>query len=262
MDKRRNFILKKSFLLTFTLFLLFAFTYKNTSYTTALTTVDNIPFFDGSTFTLEYFWVNGVQEDLELDVVGGGSFNPPTLEFTLNNNTNQLDMNGGLYCNGIGGYYNYTDTYLEITNGGTTLTVCPTASTQEERFLFIVNPLLDSSTTNNKVFYEITADLKGLWLWGDDVNEKLFFTKNVLNVAKLNLGELVKIYPNPAQDYIEIETNNIVIFNISIFDINGKQLFSENRNNKKIDISKLNKGLYFIKIKTNKATITKKLILR
>jgi hypothetical protein len=58
------------------------------------------------------------------------------------------------------------------------------------------------------------------------------------------------IYPNPAKDYLIIEQNNSLITDISITDMNGRTVFLQpiNKENTQINISHLDKGIYFIKI--------------
>ncbi len=61
------------------------------------------------------------------------------------------------------------------------------------------------------------------------------------------------VYPNPARDFIDIEIKYPNSKSFAIIDINGniyKRLFSPR--NKKIDISNLQPGYYFIAINTNK----------
>ncbi len=67
--------------------------------------------------------------------------------------------------------------------------------------------------------------------------------------------DFVKIYPNPAKDYIIINKNNITA--TSIIDITGKTVVEINDNNKnlqlKININKLDKGVYFVKFRNYKS---------
>lgn len=68
------------------------------------------------------------------------------------------------------------------------------------------------------------------------------------------------IYPNPAQQNISINVGNSV--ELSIFDITGKIIFSNNYyNGESIDISKYIKGIYIITIKEANRILTKKLII-
>lgn len=66
----------------------------------------------------------------------------------------------------------------------------------------------------------------------------------------------IHIYPNPAANYITIESNNRVPFNIKIFNSKGQLALAQRSQNKTIDVSALKPGIYFIEIKSN-TTITK-----
>tara|TARA_B100001996_G_scaffold344831_1_gene300840 strand:- start:1688 stop:3292 length:1605 start_codon:yes stop_codon:yes gene_type:complete len=74
----------------------------------------------------------------------------------------------------------------------------------------------------------------------------------LLEALALNISEIeeykFEIYPNPTSGIINLNNNGEVL-NIKIYDINGKIVF-ENKNYslQQLNISKLNKGIYFMKI--------------
>jgi hypothetical protein len=68
---------------------------------------------------------------------------------------------------------------------------------------------------------------------------------------------LVKVYPNPASDFIYIET--IEDINSTLVDINGKIIFATKE--KTIDISKLTKGMYILRIENKSKEFTQKKIV-
>ena len=75
------------------------------------------------------------------------------------------------------------------------------------------------------------------------------------------LAESVRVFPNPSFDYVNIEisdTNSIQ--SISLFDVSGKKILSYFDNPKRLDVSQLHSGLYFLKIETNEGILVKKLI--
>jgi hypothetical protein len=75
-----------------------------------------------------------------------------------------------------------------------------------------------------------------------------------------------KIYPNPSKGNVQLDyeiTVNNELANVTIYDLDGRALIS-NRNvlpHENIDISSLNKGLYFVCIKYNEQAITKKIVV-
>ena len=73
------------------------------------------------------------------------------------------------------------------------------------------------------------------------------------NVSLISLkNEVCTIYPNPTKNFLHLITNER-IQKINISDRNGKHIISK-ENSKFINIEHLNKGLYFIEIKTKNTT--------
>lgn len=94
------------------------------------------------------------------------------------------------------------------------------------------------------------------WLCGENnFIAKYDFPVNVGGVKKQN--SIMSIYPNPSNDMLSVSTNtdNDLITHYSISDLNGRLLIASNgiQNQKtiRIDISKLNVGMYLLKIKLN-----------
>ncbi len=75
----------------------------------------------------------------------------------------------------------------------------------------------------------------------------------------------VHIFPNPlyASQKLHINLlNHQIIEEIEIFDISGKVILSMKTNAQQINLSRLNPGLYLLKIKTNEGIALKKLIIK
>lgn len=70
---------------------------------------------------------------------------------------------------------------------------------------------------------------------------------SVLALADLDKNKF-KIYPNPVKDVLNIIGND-QLKSIQVYDINGRLILSE-QSKAKINVSKLSKGLYIIKIET------------
>lgn len=84
-------------------------------------------------------------------------------------------------------------------------------------------------------------------------------------IKDINQESLENFYPNPANNSLTINfTSEIESFYISIFDMNGKQVLKEftkeKVNQKNLDISKLDFGLYILKFESNNSTWMKKLV--
>jgi plastocyanin len=84
------------------------------------------------------------------------------------------------------------------------------------------------------------------------------------SISETGINRL-KIYPNPASDIVSIEINeqNSKDFTLSVYDISGKlnHIESSHSNNKIVfSVRHLNRGIYFVELKTNSLRKTMKLI--
>ncbi|MDC1324855.1 T9SS type A sorting domain-containing protein, partial [Flavobacteriaceae bacterium] len=71
------------------------------------------------------------------------------------------------------------------------------------------------------------------------------------------------LYPNPAKnDFITISSNRSGSIQVQVFDILGKQVIDSFVANGRLNISKLNTGMYLVKLTQKAATVTKKLIVQ
>jgi hypothetical protein len=78
--------------------------------------------------------------------------------------------------------------------------------------------------------------------------------------AVLPLNASLKLFPNPASDYVQLE-GEWHEATISFFDLAGKKLSAMHPSpNKPIDISSLPSGLYYLEIKTDAGDLRLKLV--
>ena len=72
----------------------------------------------------------------------------------------------------------------------------------------------------------------------------------------------LRIYPNPASDFINIEmlNTNLKDYSFNITDLSGKVLI-QSENSKRIDISKLSSGIYFATMTVEDQKLTKKIVI-
>ena len=95
---------------------------------------------------------------------------------------------------------------------------------------------------------------------GDPI-ESNFNLNTCLSLSTDNLlNNNITIYPNPVIDLININTS-LTILEVEIFDVLGKRLNYIKVNNRKIDVSGVNSGVYILKIKTEIGIILKKILL-
>lgn len=96
------------------------------------------------------------------------------------------------------------------------------------------------------------------WSSGFDLDAVGVINESVMSVSDTSLAQM-KIYPNPAKNLFYIGINDKV--EIKIYDATGRlwvQTISDN--NASINISSLEKGIYFVEIKTERKTSLHKLI--
>jgi hypothetical protein len=95
-------------------------------------------------------------------------------------------------------------------------------------------------------------------------------TSNSINISAVGLTEIqeqsgIKIYPNPANIKIIVETPYPIENSISIFNVNGQEVFKQNivgsQNNKiQININDFSPGVYYLKVMNEKNIAIGKLI--
>ncbi len=97
--------------------------------------------------------------------------------------------------------------------------------------------------------------------------DKAFNYSDELVVSDANLGvaenviDRLKIYPNPANNYISIESPSVVVTSVEIFNVLGKNVYSQSGlTDNKINISSLSNGMYLLKITSNEGSITRRII--
>lgn len=68
-----------------------------------------------------------------------------------------------------------------------------------------------------------------------------------------------KVYPNPAQNMLHVEGTGLT--EVEVFNIMGQSMLNINENIETVDISHLQNGIYFIRIKTSEGEKTVKLVI-
>lgn len=121
-------------------------------------------------------------------------------------------------------------------------------------------------------YYDKERMLMGTLYFEETKNEIIYFKKNGIpcgNEVYVGLNEIendastIQIYPNPASDYFEIKSS-IRIKSFSIFDLTGREIFSDNKfsNGDRINTSGFENGIYNLKLESSSGNIfTKKIIV-
>ena len=84
-----------------------------------------------------------------------------------------------------------------------------------------------------------------------------------IGVPELSFNQHITIYPNPARDFINIQSKDINSYNLIIMNIHGETVYSELKvnSNIKINVSDYPKGIYVIKISGKKLIEIRKVII-
>ena len=81
----------------------------------------------------------------------------------------------------------------------------------------------------------------------------------ILGFEDNNLKNFV-LYPNPTSTILNINTNNIEIIKIEIYDVLGKKVWAKTGNTTQLDVSNLDSGLYLVNIQTEQGVVVKKVV--
>ena len=119
------------------------------------------------------------------------------------------------------------------------------------------------------------SNLKLRWEFGNDgcngidgwyLDEIVVYNcSEALSTANIdNLNEVISISPNPSNGVFNLKLKNISNFSFDLYDITGKSIMRDIsiNNNYNLDLNQYQKGLYFIRFKSDLGTLTKKLILK
>ncbi|PWH82175.1 T9SS C-terminal target domain-containing protein [Algibacter marinivivus] len=92
--------------------------------------------------------------------------------------------------------------------------------------------------------------------------DNISLQEDITASTKDALTSKINIYPNPANDYIQIESKDVQISSFEMYSLVGqKVIFSNNLVNSRLDISSLNSGIYLLKVNTDNGSLTKKIIV-
>ncbi len=123
------------------------------------------------------------------------------------------------------------------------------------------------ATVGTDEFTFTVSDGEGGWIGITPFQIVLDESESTVSVEEVLEESMVKVYPNPAKNYLQIDFATIAPTNalIRIFDVQGKLVYQSNLDNPDImDISTANfeNGLYFLKMEMEEGVITKKIVVQ
>lgn len=70
----------------------------------------------------------------------------------------------------------------------------------------------------------------------------------------------ITITPNPVSSTLHLNTQNLAIQSLYVFNLSGQKILEQSTNTKSLDVSSLQNGMYFLQIATEKGSVIKKFI--
>ena len=106
---------------------------------------------------------------------------------------------------------------------------------------------------NNELYFTADSSSQGYEIWK--------ITDSTLSSANSQNHKIVSIFPNPTVDFITVQLESESDFTIEIYDLVGKRV-SKYINQKQLDVSNLDSGIYMVKITLTQSnqTTTHKII--
>jgi Secretion system C-terminal sorting domain len=255
----------------------------STALNTVLTTVNNID------STSQIFSKNIANE---ISITG---FQTPelTLNYTTNNakiGTFPLNYGYNFTDTTAGTFTNGTNTGTFTGNVITTVDAYGTLNlnnTGNGSFSGLVTRLKTVQNINlNILIFPVGTVVQTTYAYFSSINTspELRYTKAVINIPQAGLNNQtviqiedyfglllstknndlinkIQIFPNPVNDILNIKTDNNQKINALILsDINGREIINQTLNTENINVSELQKGIYFLKIDSDNGIFTKKII--
>ncbi|HMG16360.1 MAG TPA: T9SS type A sorting domain-containing protein, partial [Saprospiraceae bacterium] len=98
----------------------------------------------------------------------------------------------------------------------------------------------------------VSPDGKKIYLvnnFGDVLDHITVYTYQPTATHSVNTDQLFVLYPNPTQDILHVQSNEN-IESLEVYTIMGQQTIANQLYTDNVDISRLNPGMYFLKIKS------------
>lgn len=88
------------------------------------------------------------------------------------------------------------------------------------------------------------------------------FIQNASRISERIVSNDLNLFPNPTSDQLTIQSKNASVDEITLFDVVGKEVIKQSIHAKEctINLNNLHNGLYFIRIKTENALFTYKIL--
>lgn len=136
---------------------------------------------------------------------------------------------------------------------------------------------------NYSIFTNVGTFTQTIWDYFETgaIDPRLRVTTTTINIPLLSINETttgvemyvatllgtkswqpqsIQVAPNPVENVLNIQTENQKIKSVTVADVTGKIVLTDNSQSQSIEVSQLQKGVYFATIVTETGTSTKKII--
>lgn len=115
----------------------------------------------------------------------------------------------------------------------------------------------DGLDDGDHFFYVRVLNQDGEWSFYDyamfTINPNLGVTESLFNQ--------ITIHPNPVKDVVNISSSlSFTVINTVLYDLKGKTVYQSNKNLRQIDITNLRTGVYLLNLRTDKGSVTYKIV--
>ncbi|MEO0583804.1 MAG: T9SS type A sorting domain-containing protein [Bacteroidota bacterium] len=76
----------------------------------------------------------------------------------------------------------------------------------------------------------------------------------------ISLRSLIHIFPNPTTNILQVESENLTIQQIQLFDLRGRMLMEKREQTDILDLHGLSQGIYILEVQTDQGILTEKII--
>ncbi len=130
----------------------------------------------------------------------------------------------------------------------------------------LIDEVLFGTQTSGNATYGRFPNGSGPWTYmNSSYNSENKFPVAVEEIATPKENSFV-LYPNPAEDIVNIRLDKTGQYNVVLSDINGRQLTTKNintlSNDFAIDVRNYSRGLYFLTLTNSEYTLTQKFIIK
>lgn len=199
------------------------------------------------TWYLNFVQSNDLSEAYHVSEIGAP--NVPTLMIS-----DDLTFNGMGACNAFSGNFaSLTFENFETADLTSGTEICSTQTLNNFEGSYL-------SFLQSTGWYNIATESNGLVLTMDNpIFGRAIFKNYRLKTTDFE-SDQVAIYPNPSSSKIFINYNQLVISNVEIINSFGQKVQEGNDHFESVDISNLSAGVYFLKIKTDRGFVNKRIV--